>query len=119
MSQRDHDFDAQMRALHGASLRQLTPPTLGQLRAARAQASPSRSRRAWPWLAATAFSGLLAIGVGLQFLPRTPSPGAAPATVASSDAVSGESTSTVNLLEENPDLYLWLASTEAQPLAME
>ncbi|MGS1080209.1 hypothetical protein [Pseudoxanthomonas beigongshangi] len=113
-----HDFDSRARQAHAAALTQLSPQTLTRLRAARRQA-PSASRRAWPWLAATAFSGVLAVMVGLQWLPSSPTPAPAadePAVAANaSDAALPANT----LLDENPDLYLWLASSEAPPLAME
>jgi hypothetical protein len=69
-------------------------------------------------MAASAFSAVLAVAVGVQFLPRSaPLSTAQPVVVASgtgSDYSGGVAT-----LDENPDLYLWLASSEAEPLAME
>lgn len=120
MSTRDHHddaaFDAELRALHRTSLRQLSPATLAKLRAARASAQAAPAPRRWPWVTATAFSGLLALGLGLQFMtaPQGPGPQAAAAS-----AGSGATENAGELLDENPDLYLWLASSEAQPLAME
>ena len=119
MSQRDHDFDTRARAMHGAALRQLSPQTLAQLRSARAQPQTEIAPRRWPWLAATAFSALLAVGLGVQFLPGTQAPTTDPAQLAVQTLPATEATGSVTLLDENPDLYLWLASSEAQPLAME
>lgn len=118
MNHRDHDFDAHARSLHHASLRQLSPQTLARLRGARTQAQTAGSTRRWPWLAATAFTGLLAIGLGAQFLPAAKAPTGEPAQLAA-QAAATDANGSVTLLDENPDLYLWLASSEAQPLAME
>ena len=51
---------------------------------------------------------------------RSPSsPGVTtPAPLASTDGETLDETA-AGTLEEDPDLYLWLASAEAQPLAME
>lgn len=121
MSQRDHDFDSNARAMHGAALRQLSPATLARLRSARAQAQTATTPHRWAWLAATALSGVLAVGLGMQFLPgSSPAPGSS--TQLAQQATTTHTTDangSVTLLDENPDLYLWLASSEAQPLAME
>ncbi len=114
-----HAFDAQARQLHRASLEQLSPRTLARLRAARAQARAPRPRRAWPWLAATACSGVLAAVIGLQWSGAGDT-GSPPAMVASQSAQAGVTErGAADLLDENPELYLWLASAEAPPLAME
>ena len=72
--------------------------------------------------AAAAIAQLLAVGVGLQFLPQAPTPSSpgvtTPAPRASTDGETLDETA-AGTLEEDPDLYLWLASAEAQPLAME
>ena len=113
----EHDFDIRARQAHAAALAQVSPQALARLRAARRQV-PAPSRRAWPWLAATAFSGVLAVMIGLQWLPSDSPPpqGEEPAIAAGApDATLPANT----LLDENPDLYLWLASSDAPPLAME
>lgn len=112
-------FDRDMRKLHAAAVNQISPQTLSRLRAARhaAQAAPQRGH-AWRWIAASAFSTVLAVAVGVQFLPRPAPPSTAqPAVVAT--GTSSNYSDGVATLEENPDLYLWLASSEAEPLAME
>ncbi|MCS3811189.1 hypothetical protein [Xanthomonas sp. 4461] len=113
---RSHDpaqFDAQLRQLHAAALISLPPQTLARLRQAR-QAPAARARRGY-WLLATACSGLLAIGIGLQLRPGDNAPaGASAATTVAGNAAS---TDTDDLLTQNPDLYVWLGSDTA--LAME
>ena len=85
-------------------------------------APASGDARPWRWLTATAFTAVLAVGVGLQFLPQAPTPSSpgvtTPAPLASTDGETLDETA-AGTLEEDPDLYLWLASAEAQPLAME
>lgn len=105
-------FDAQARQLHQAALSSLPPSTLAQLRRARQAAAsrPSRlGRRSGVWLA-TACSALLALGLGVHLNSPTPAPASVSgALVASVDADE--------MLDQNPDLYVWLGSENA--LAME
>lgn len=111
-------FDRDMRKLYSAAVDHVSPQTLARLRAARhaAQTAP-RPGHAWRWIAATAFSAVLAVAIGLQFQPQSaPAPTTQP--MVASDA-SGDYNGGVPTLDENPDLYLWLASAEAEPLAME
>lgn len=108
------NFDAQARQLHQAALHALDPATLARLRAARqagAQARHSRLGRRSGWALATACSALLAIGLGVHLDRSGPAPG--PATTSTLVAtVDGD-----ELLDQNPDLYVWLGSQNA--LAME
>ena len=112
-------FDHDMRKLHTAAVNHISPQTLARLRAARhaAQTAP-RPSHAWRWIAATAFSAVLAVAIGLQFLPQSaPTPTAQPMVATVGGAI--DYNNSVPTLDENPDLYLWLASAEAEPLAME
>ena len=116
----NESFDHRMRQLHATAVTQLSPQTLARLRSARQQAQTSAPRRghAWRWVTATAFSAVLAVTIGLQLLPKpgsTPTAQPVVATVGSGDAYADS----VTALDENPDLYVWLASSEAEPLAME
>ena len=110
----DPNFDAQLRQLHGVALSTLAPSTLARLRAARHEASAGaharagRHRGVW-WV--TACSAVLAIGLGLQLERSTPGTGTA--TVAAVAATADGD----DVLEQNPDLYVWLVSDNA--LAME
>jgi anti-sigma-K factor RskA len=124
-------FDQQAKQWHAASLRELSPQTLMRLRAARhaaqAETQPVRGHHAYGrWLAATAFTAVLAVGIGVRLLPlgESASTNEVPAVLVtdSGDAGVNESAasySTANVLDEDPDLYLWLASADAPPLAME
>ena len=119
IEERNMKFDRDMRQLHATAVAQVSPQTLARLRAARhaAQAAPKRGH-AWRWVAATAFSAVLAVALGVQFLPQSGTVPAMQPTVAAmdDDDVYGDSLAT---LDESPDLYMWLASSEAEPLAME
>ncbi|MEP6908701.1 MAG: hypothetical protein ABI858_12090 [Pseudoxanthomonas sp.] len=112
-------FDRDMRQLHAAAVAHVSPLTLSRLRAARhsAQTAPSRGH-AWRWMAATAFSAVLAVALGVQFMPGTGTRPGAPPTVAAAGKDAGDN-DTLASLDESPDLYMWLASSEAELLAME
>ncbi|NDK40114.1 hypothetical protein DT603_14820 [Pseudoxanthomonas gei] len=118
IDEKEQKFDHDMRQLHATAVSSLSPQTLARLRAARhaAQAAPRRGH-AWRWVTATALSAVLAVGLGVQLLPGSgPATEAPPMAAASSDAGYTETLAT---LDESPDLYVWLASSEAAPLAME
>lgn len=119
IEEQDNAFDRDMRQLHAAAVSQVSPQTLARLRAARhaAQTAPKRGH-AWRWVTATAFSAVLAVALGVQFLPRSGTVPASQPMVATvdNDEAYGDS---VAALDESPDLYMWLASSEAEPLAME
>ena len=113
-------FDQDMRQLHAAAVANIPSQTLARLRGARhaAQTAPPRRGHAWRWIAASAFSAVLAVAIGVQFLPRSaPAPIVQP--VAATTGTGNDYGDSVATLDENPDLYLWLASSEAEPLAME
>jgi hypothetical protein len=113
-------FDRDMRQLHATAVANISPQSLTRLRAARhgAQAAPQRGH-AWRWIAASAFSAVLAVAIGVQFLPQSAPVSTMQPTVATAGTTGDDYSDSVAMLEENPDLYLWLASSEAEPLAME
>lgn len=102
-----HD-DAALHALHAQALQQLSPATLARLRSARHAAAPAR-RRAHGWWMATACSAVAALALGYSFTANPPGLPAAPPVAAAVDDSS-------DMLDENPDLYVWLGTTD---LAME
>ncbi|KRG67357.1 hypothetical protein [Pseudoxanthomonas dokdonensis] len=124
-------LDRQARGLHQQALQSLSPQVLAQLRAARTQAqrasvhaSPAWQRR-WLPAAATALSLALASVIGLHYFGSEPAPTPSTPVAVSSEAVEAslsaatEYRDTSAVLDENPDLYLWLASTDVPSLAME
>ena len=119
-----HDIDQHARRLHQASLAQVSPQTLMQLRNARREAqrhaAPAGARHRGRWWVATAFSAVLAVGIGLQWLPRGPLPSSPTAVASPTEGdLTVEELGVASAFDEDPDLYLWLASADAQPLAME
>lgn len=99
--------DARLQQLHAQSLQQLSPATLARLRAARH--APVRPRRAHGWWLATACTAVVALGLGYSFTAHPPGAPPAPVMASTVDDSGG-------LLDENPDMYLWLGATD---LAME
>ena len=122
-----HDgFDASLRLVHVQAVANLSPRAQAQLQLRRrAAAAPVRHaplRYAWPVAAACAV-GLLAIGLQWRQADITV-PGAAPVVVAPGNTnAAGEAAAddidAYAMLDEAPDLYLWLASNDAATLAME
>ncbi|WP_369944801.1 hypothetical protein [Xanthomonas medicagonis] len=117
-----------MRQAHQASLQALPAQTLARLRAARHSAGHARTAPRRGWLLAAAAPAVLGAVFGVHLLlGPAPSP-APPAThIANASVVTAPSAgiaarddgddASVDLLDENPDLYLWLGSDTS--LAME
>lgn len=119
-------FDTAMRKRYATALAHPSVRTRTQLRqrlriATTGQAaSAKRARRHHSWALATAFAAALAIVVGLQLLPQRASQIASRPVAASADAaIETDNDAFDTLLDENPDFYLWLASVDAETLAME
>lgn len=104
-------LDAWARASHEASLRHLSPRAHARLAQARGPAR-SRPRRAGTWAWTTAFAAIAVLAVALQLKPDpnvAPVPHAPAMATAAPDGIGGDP---VAALDENPDFYLWLASTD-------
>ncbi|WP_312237131.1 hypothetical protein [Stenotrophomonas sp.] len=100
--------DTALRALHAQALQQLSPATLARLRRDRQAAAPRRGR-VHGWWMATACSAVAALALGYSFTVNAPRTPAAPQVATAVDDSS-------DVLDENPDLYVWLGTTD---LAME
>lgn len=113
-SELDDTFDTRMRQLHADALTRIPPPTLAKLRHARHAAATAKSACGlnWRWALAGVAPVLLAVAIGLPMLNRQAPPAASPNVA----AAPGEDYTAA--LDENPELYLWLAS-DGQQLAME
>ncbi len=115
----DHDdrFDAAMRNLHRGSLGQLSPQVRWRLKPAAPEAKGGVAGRFGDfrigplWAGAFAAMFAVAVGVGLWRNAGPAAPAAAPAPVAVEDAAT--------VLGEDPDFYAWLASADADLVAME
>lgn len=118
-----HDrFDRAARAARGDALAHVSAATMAQLqrrRHAALSAKPARGLR-WP-LPAAAFASLLVVAVGLGFGLRMSGdapPAPAGQVLAAIDADAGVEDA-FDDLDQNPDFYVWLASGDADLLAME
>lgn len=113
---RDAAFDGGLRARHEASLHSLSPRVRAQLAQRRNAALRGEGvRRGHGFrFAAASFAALCALAIGLQF-GTTPTP----TTPASTTSTATASTSDATMLDEDPEFYAWLASSDAQQVAME
>ena len=111
----DTAFDQSMRQRYAQALQALPPSTAGALRAARRTAldPASRARSPHPALRwAGAFATVAALALGLRFFEDEPAT-APTQQVAAVDA--DEFDAAIGALDENPDLYLWLAANDDLP----
>lgn len=111
--ERDARFDAAMRALHRQALERVEPATRARLRSIRGEAARAPVRRGGllGWALASGGAAAVALALGLQFAagPAPQAPASAP-TPAELPAAGYDADTAVAALDENPDLYLWLAS---------
>jgi anti-sigma-K factor RskA len=116
-SNHDDAFDATIRAHHAASLERVSPRVQAQLAQRRNAALRGGTvhRGHGVRYAAAGFAALCALAIGLQF-------GMPPAPTTTAPLVGGEAataTSVTTMLDEDPEFYAWLASPDAQQVAME
>lgn len=126
---RHDEFDRRMRALHARAVEQVPSRTLYELQVRRANAAagapptPPRSlaaRGGW-WLAG-GLAAVFALGIGLRqpILEGSPAADAPPPLAAAGTAADTAAWEDgLAALDEDPDLYLWLASQDSLILAME
>jgi hypothetical protein len=116
--QDDHAFDQAMRRIHLQAVEQVSPATRTRLRVARQAATTpgaARERRRGPgWVLASGFAAVFALAIGLLLRPPPQAPAAAlpPPEVATVTAPAYDADTALAVLDENPDLYLWLASND-------
>ena len=134
MNTRAHaDFDRRMRALHAEAVAQVPARTLYQLRV-RAAASArgpvpapgqdrakARTRPHAGWWLAAASAAVFALALGLRDPAPLPSVDDTlpPLASVAEAANAAEFEDGLAALEEDPDLYVWLASQDGLILAME
>lgn len=107
----DERFDQAMRELHAQAVAQVSSPTRARLRAARHGATAAReSRRGYGWILASGCAAVFALAIALQLQPRPASKPDAPPLAEVSAPYDADTA--VAALDENPDLYLWLASND-------
>lgn len=116
---RDRDFDRVARTHHAEALSTLSPQVRARLRGARHAAHANAPvRRGLGWVLAGGCAAVFAMAIALQ-LQREPPVTAAPVQTAAiapatdrGDTGNPEVDSMIAALEENPDLYLWLAAND-------
>lgn len=128
MNSRDvhtQDFDTTMRMRYVQSTTQVSPRTRAQLynrlHAVLAQDARGAHHYRPAWLLATACSLALVFGFGMQWHSgnETPAPTSARPVAAAVTQGKNDNGELVATLDESPDLYLWLASDDAQSFAAE
>ena len=113
----DARFDRALRQHHATAVDSLSPRTRAQL--AQRRNAALRGERVAPAhgmrYAAAGFAAICALAIGLQF-GIMPAPGNPVATGIASTTTSSTDTT---MLDEDPEFYAWLASSDAQQIAME
>ena len=112
----DSMFDAALRAHHQASLERMSPRAQAQLaqrRNAALRGDGTRRGHGFRY-AAAGFAALFALAIGLRFQTA---PG--PIVPAPTTGIAAASTADATMLDEDPEFYAWLASSDAQLVAME
>ena len=127
MTPREHDpmnthpddrFDQAMRELHAQAVSQVSSPTRARLRAARQHAASRpgaerEPRRGLNWVLGSGLAAVFAVAIGLQLRPvQAPAPASPSAVATTANATTFDADTAVAALDENPDLYLWLASND-------
>ena len=115
MNRNDDAFDAGLRATWREAV-DAVPPTLA--RRLRPVATEPRAPARWPLGAALAAAAVLALAIGLRPHPAG-APAAMPATTTATAIAAGGDGSLTAPLDRSPDFYAWLASPDAEQLAME
>ncbi len=122
----DHDFDRAMRDRYRRAIVHVSQPTRALLRAHRHAATRGESKTMQGWPLGAAFGGfaavVFAITLGLNFNPSVNVDGEAlPVSGVANNmfATASGGMSLVTALDQDPDFYAWLASSDAQLMAME
>lgn len=105
-------FDAYARASHGASLQRLSPRAQARLAQARQPDSRRDARHRAAWALPMVLAAIAVLAVAMQLRPppaAVPAPRVSAVTPDTADGASGDP---AVALDENPDFYLWLASSD-------
>lgn len=105
-------FDATARSCHDASLRRLSPRAQARLAQAARRAQGRELRHRLAWAVPTVFAAVAVLAIALQLRPEptgVPAPQAPDVATTTSDGAAADPAAA---LDENPDFYLWLASTD-------
>lgn len=122
MNTQSHAFDAALRAQHQAALAGISPQVRAQLAQRRVAALHDTAARRGHGLryAAAGFATLCALAIGLRLYPQQTPTALVPAVaIAARPAATPSTASSSVLLEEDPEFYAWLGSSDVRQLAME
>lgn len=108
----DVRFDAIARARHAASLERLSARTQARLAQAQRPATRPVLRQRPAWALPTVLAAIAVLAIAVQLRPEPATAPAAPSADAALVVAGTTSTDPAAVLDENPDLYLWLASTD-------
>lgn len=108
----DAAFDAHARAWHEASLQQLSARTHARLAQARRPGARPAPRHRAAWAVPTVFAAVAVLAIALQWSPAPQGVPPTPATAIWQAGAEGAPSELASALDENPDFYLWLASTD-------
>jgi len=125
----DARFDEAVRRTHAVAVDRLSPRVRAQLaqrRNAALRGEAVAPARVGLRYAAAGFAALCALAIGLQF-GSMPAPASLDPGIASTSApasldpgiASTSATPDTTMLDEDPEFYAWLASADAQQIAME
>jgi len=119
-----HDnFDRAMRDQYRDALQHVSPATRTRLAANRHAAMRGESMPARGWPLGAVFGGLaavvFAITLGLNFNPGLNGEGGARPGAVVAVAVAASDLPLVTALDQDPEFYAWLTSSDAQLMAME
>lgn len=116
------ELDAMLRQRHIEAVARLSARTRAQLhnRTAAVLAAPATRRPGHriTWAVAATCTALLAMAFGLQLHPQL-APPKQNAVISPVDTTTNDGDAALATLDENPDLYLWLASKDAVALVTE
>jgi anti-sigma-K factor RskA len=114
----DDSFDQALRRQHAIAVARISPQVRAQLAQRRNAALRGETARRGNGMryAAASFAAVCALAIGLQFglAPNRTTP-ATPPGIASIATGAADTT----MLDEDPEFYAWLASSDAQLVAME
>ena len=111
-------FDATMRDSYRVATEQVSAATRARLRQARHAAASGEARKhgySWPLLFGGAAAAVFAIAFGLGLREQALPPDSAPPVVATTAGYE----EAASALDQDPDFYAWLGSSDAELVAVE
>ena len=113
-------FDAALRTHHQVAVERISPRVRAQLAQRRSAALRGEGIRRGHGIryVSAGFAAIGALAIGLQQFGKPPTM-TAPVTPASAMTTAANASSGTTMLDEDPEFYAWLASSDGQLVAME